>query len=115
LIICIALAVLFIQVRQCREPFSSVLDLQPNNILVQLQDLDSILTAVLQSQTGREEGAGVATIVLPSGEKYNVVECCSLPLQVSPSQDWNIQVKIADLGMGERHQVECLILFREFY
>ena len=78
-------------------------DLQPNNILLELQEADSVITAFLQSQVGGETSADAETIVLPNGEEYKVAECCSLPMQVSPLQDSNVQVKIADLGMGKRH------------
>jgi hypothetical protein len=77
--------------------------LQPNNILVELPDSISVITAFLQSQIGGEESAGVETVVLPNGEEYRVAESCSLPIQFSPLQDWNIRVKIADLGMGKCH------------
>jgi serine/threonine-protein kinase SRPK3 len=82
------------------ENSSHRLDLQPNNILLELQEPDSVVTAFLESQVG---GKDAETLVLPTGEEYNVAECCSLPVQVSPLQDWNVRVKIADLGMGKRH------------
>jgi hypothetical protein len=62
--------------------------------------MDSTIASFLQAK--EEENTAMTTIVLPSGETYEVAECRSLPLQVSPLQDWRIRVKIADLGMGKR-------------
>lgn len=61
--------------------------------------MDSAIASILQASEG--ENTAVTTIVLPNGELYEVAECRSLPLQVSPLQDWRIRVKIADLGMGK--------------
>jgi hypothetical protein len=77
--------------------------LQPNNILLELPDPDSVIAAFLQSQVEGEESAHVETLLLPNGEEYKVAESCSLPIQVSPLQNGNIRVKIADLGMGKHH------------
>jgi hypothetical protein len=46
------------------------LDFQPNNILVDLPDLDRLVSAFLQSQNGGEESAEVRTLILPNGEEY---------------------------------------------
>jgi serine/threonine protein kinase len=62
---------------------------------VELDNPVAAIEAFLQAGDGQRV---VATVLLPSGEDYQVTECCSLPLQVKV--DSRIRVKIADLGMG---------------
>jgi hypothetical protein len=62
---------------------------------VELDNPVAAIEAFLQVGEGQRI---VTTVLLPSGEEYQVTECCSLPLQVK--DDSRIRVEIADLGMG---------------
>jgi serine/threonine protein kinase len=70
--------------------------LQPNNILTELETIQSAVAPVLDTTPSVLE-----TLVLPSGTSFDVVECSQIPLEIpSHHEDWDVKAKIADLGMG---------------
>jgi serine/threonine protein kinase len=72
--------------------------LQPNNLLIELEDVESAVQPLLRATPQLAE-----RLVLPDGSKYGVVERNPIPLTVPTStENWDINVKIADLGMGEQ-------------
>jgi hypothetical protein len=47
----------------------------------------------------------IDTIDLPDGSKYDILDCSQSPLQIPPkTEDWKVEAKIADLGMGKKER-----------
>jgi serine/threonine-protein kinase SRPK3 len=78
-------------------------DIQPSNILVELDSVDSAIAAFIRQQSPELEGPQCM-----DGSTNNVSENCDpsesnwLPVEVPIGErEWNLKIKIADLGMGE--------------
>jgi hypothetical protein len=80
---------------------ANIPDLQPNNGLIELADVNSSVGTILNNSPRIAE-----TIILADRAKYDVVGGSEFPLDIpAAAENWELNIKIADLGMGKTKTV----------
>lgn len=66
-------------------------------MLVELEDAEASVTSML-----KHPPEIAVNIALSDGTKFDIMQSSQLPLHIeAPIEDWEINVKIADLGMSK--------------